>query len=177
MHRYKFGLIIFGLIIIACHHSTKPFVQRLEECTLLKDTSAFEDQFYPFVENGFDKKSILLYFNTGVQIDSGFDLKSNGDTVKFYKFYNNDSRMIFSLNNYSKGEEDFDIALFEINSDFFMFKNGIQVNMLRRDFFKTIETKETNCDTFDIVEPYHGCYFRFTFREDKLKAICKEYIH
>jgi hypothetical protein len=178
MVRYRLGLIVIvSIIAAACHHSKKPFMFRLEECTLQKESSYFKEHFYPFEENEFDKKSFLQYFDSSVQIDSGFNTKSNGDSVKFYRFHNNDSRMIFSLNNYSIGEKDFDIAIFEINSYFLKFKNDLQVDMSRAEFFKILEIKETDCDTFDIIEPTGGCYYRFTFTEDILKAILKEYIH
>jgi hypothetical protein len=181
MESMKPKLILFSIVLIivisACHHIKKPFIQRIDECTKQNKTKEFENQFYPFMEKNYSTSKMVRYFSDQVKIDSGYDLNSNRDTIRYYKFFDDKSRFIFALdNNIKKGEADFDIAIFEINSDLLKFKNGIQYKTTRKNFFKALNYNEVDCDTFDIHEQFNGYYFRFVLKDDSIISIRKQYI-
>jgi hypothetical protein len=160
----------------SCIHTKKPHLQIVDECLTEKQDSFFEKQLYPFIESEYQTSNMLKYFNQDVKIDSGYNNKSNGDTVLFYKFYDANSQFIFSLDHYCIRRKDYEIAVFQISSGLIKLKNGIVFGMPKKDLFDAIGYKEVNCDTFDIINYYNGYYFRFIFQEDILKSISKEII-
>ncbi len=172
-------LLIGSLITIAlgCKHTTKIFMQRIDECTY--DGRMNENTFYSFDTAEFKISILLKYFREGIKMDSAYDILVNGDTLVTYTLKDDNSKVVFSLFNLSKGKRNFDVAYLQIRSDLMVFKNGIKINMSRSDFFNTVGIKKTDCDTFDIDldQKLSGRYFRFVFSDEKLKSIDKEYVH
>jgi hypothetical protein len=171
-------LLIGSLITIAvgCKHTKKPFMQRIDECTY--DGRMNENTFYLFDTSEFKIIALLKYFREGIKMDSAYDKFINGDTIVTYTFKDDNSKVVFSLFNLSKGRRNFDVSYLQIRSDLMVFKNGIKINMSRSDFFNTLGIKKTDCDTFDIDlgQKLSGRYFRFVFSDEKLKSIGKEYV-
>jgi hypothetical protein len=171
-------LLIGSLITIAigCQHTKRPFMQKIDECTY--DGRLNENTFYLFDTSEFKIGILPKYFKEGIGMDSAYDKMINGDTIVTYTFKDENSKVIFSLFNLSKGRRNFDVTYLQIRSDLMFFKNGIKINMSRSDFYNTLGIKKTDCDTFDIdLDPkFNGCYFRFVFSDEKLKSIDKEYV-
>jgi hypothetical protein len=151
-------------------------MQRIDECTY--DGRMNENIFYLFDTSEFKIGILTKYFKEGIRMDSAYDKMINGDTIITYIFKDENSKVVFSLFNLSKGRRSFDVAYLQIRSDLMVFKNGIKINMSRSDFFNTLGIKKTDCDTFDINldQKSSGRYFRFVFSDEKLKSIDKEYV-
>jgi len=173
---FKFLSILFIIIICGCNQTIISDFQNGHRCYIEKNITIFENQLYPFTFSDFHKERIIKYFNKNTLIDSGFNLTARGDSIKFYRFYNDDSRVIFDG---FPANKIFNIAVLELNSDLFRFKNGIRIGIAKMDFFNTLELDESNCDTVDImdIKRQKGYYFRFVFKNDILKSIRREYIH
>jgi hypothetical protein len=179
MVRFSKILITIGLsilVVLGCKQSKKPFNQRRDECVYNKLVN--ENEFYSFNKTKFQKSEILNYFNKGIIVDSSYHTLSDGEAMLYYTFKDDSSKFVLSLDNYSKGKLDFSVAYFDIKTDIFKFDNGIKINMTRSDFFKAMEIKETDCDTFDIDlnAKFSDYYYRFVFVDDKLNSIKTEYI-
>jgi len=130
----------------------------------------------PFKQKKFNFSEIKRNFKINVNIDSGFTQDSFGDTIKFYKFYDDRSRVIFSLNDYSKGSTEYDLAIFEIKSNILQCNTPIHYNSTRKDFFELIHTQQTDCDTIIFLEQKTvSRYYRFEFVNDTLKHIGLEF--
>jgi len=162
------------LFVAGCNHSKKPFLKRIEECTCQKQYS--DSLFFSFDKTRFDKSEILTFFTKNVQIDSSIKKRSDGGEILDYTFRDDSSKVIFVLYDYADHKFDFNIAYFQIKTDIFRFNNDIKINMTRSDFFKTLNTKISDCDTFDIFADKPGYYFRCVFNKDKLKSVTIELI-
>ena len=138
----KIYLYIFFLICltvaIGCNYSKSYLSNNTKECSIVSKDTSFEKHIFPIIETKYRTSDIIKYFKRGVKIDSGFNKNSNGDTVLFYKYYDDSSQFIFSLNDYSKKMYNFDIAVFRLNSDLINLKNGIKPGMNRKVFFNII---------------------------------------
>jgi len=165
------------LIILGCKYTKKPFIQRIPECTY--DGRMNEYTFYPFDTTKFSRSIVDACFKKGVEIDSMYSKLFKGDSVLYYTYKDDISKVVLSLYNLSKGQRNFDVACLELRSNILVFKNGIRINMSRSDFFKTLGIQETDCDTFEISldQEYSGKYFWFVFVDDKLSSISKKYVH
>jgi hypothetical protein len=118
------------------------------------------------------------YFKDGTYIDSAYDKLMNGDTILYYTFKDDSSKVIFTLYDFNKGKRNFDVAYLQLKTNIFHFKNNIRIDMPRTEFFNTLNIKETDCDTFDINldKKFSGRYYRFVFIDDRLQKISKEYV-
>jgi hypothetical protein len=137
----------------------------------------FKSEVCPFNNDNFEFSKITNSFNSKVKVDSGYNQNSAGDTVKFYKFYDDKSRIIFSLNDYHKKSRKYNIAVFEINSNILIKKSAIYFNMPRNDFFQFLKYQKSDCDTIFIndYKPIEN-YYRIIFVNDTLKQIKYEYV-
>jgi hypothetical protein len=172
---HSFFIICLVLLIAGCSQNSKPKLHGPENCSIENSDRVFENNFYPFSETKYKTSDIIKYFKQGIKIDSGFNKNSNGDSILYYKYYDDSSQFIFSLNNYKRKNLDFDIALFKINSALIELGNGVKYAMPRKDFFNAVKYKEVNCDTFDIHDRHKGYYFRFIFENDTLKQMLLKY--
>lgn len=178
MKNYILCILLFFVVIYidGCNGIEKKTFHSTGDCSIDNNDSAFESNFYPFNEKEYKTSNMLKYFKKGVKIDSGFNQNSNGDTVLYYRYYDDSSQLIFSLDNYSKKKFDYNIASFSMGSSLIEIKNGIKLNMARQAFFNTIDCTLVNCDTFDISNKYKSYYFRIIFKNDRLSHISKEFI-
>jgi hypothetical protein len=178
MWRIETNILAIFLILTctSCHRQKKPFIQR-RDCCLEMNFDILNHQICPFTSKDFRFPEIIEFFNQGVIIDSGFNQNSAGDSIKFYKFYDDKSRVIFSLNNYSKGSTKFEIAIFEIKSNILKNNPAIHYKTTRNDFFALINAPQTDCDTIFITNKKSDFrYYRFEFDNDTLKYLGWEYI-
>lgn len=174
VEKYIF-LIILLLIYSSCHHPKKPFRQRTD-CIAILNFSNLHRQLYPFKNKDFDFSEISKSFNKNVLVDSGYNQNASGDSIKFYKFYDAKSRVIFSLNHYSKGCNEFDIAVFEIRSNILINNAPVHFLSTRKDFFDHIQMPNNDCDTILIEDQELSLrYYRFEFFIDTLKFIGLQY--
>ncbi len=178
MRIFLYGLFLSCLIsfIPGCNQTPKPFLLNLEECSIETKDSSFDNKLYPFIESEYKTSEMMKYFKKGVKIDSILSKQYNGDTVVFYKYYDESSHFIFSLYNYSNGKYNYEIASFQISSNILKFKNNIECGMTRKELFNAINFKKVSCDTVSIHYGFRGYYFVFIFQDNKLKQMSKEYI-
>lgn len=133
------------------------------------DDIKFERDFYPFTDTIYKTSNFIKYFKKDVKTDSNF-ISSKWDTILYYEYYDDSSRFYIDICNYKKKIYKYTIGGFKINSDLIRFKNGIRYNMTRDEFFSVVDCEELNCDTL-YVQCSNGYYYRFIFRNDKLKQI------
>jgi len=138
--------------------------------------STLNRQLFPFKNKDFNFSEISKYFIKNVLVDSGYDHNTSKDSIKFFKFYDANSRVIFTLNNYSKGSNAWDIAVFEIRSNILIKEAPVHFLSTRKDFFEHIQMNKNDCDTItiDVKEP-SLIYYRFEFFNDTLKFIGLQY--
>ena len=63
-------------------------------CSIEIKDSSFENHLYPFKGIDYKTSNMLKYVQHGVKIDSGYNKISNGETVPFYKFYDDNSKFV-----------------------------------------------------------------------------------
>lgn len=177
MRKYLFGIVIIYLVVnlASCNQNSKKKLYGAENCSIENDERVFENDLYPFKKTQYKTSDFISYFKQGVKIDSGFNKNSNGDSVLYYKYYDDSSHFIVSLHNYSKKKLDFNIAIFSINSSLIDFENGIKYAMRKKDFFNAVNYEEVCCDTFDIHDRSKGYFFRFVFENDTLMHMSLRY--
>jgi hypothetical protein len=175
--------IIFIFFFSGCSNK-KPFLVDKGVCIIENQDSifdcqdnSFEKYLYPFKESEYSTLKMVKYFNQGVKIDSGFTIKIDKDTLFFYKYYDDLSELIFSIEGTRNSKYNYNIAKLNLNSELIQLKNDISYGMKKSDLFHTISYNEVDCDTFEIMDAYYGIYFKFIFQNDKLRHLSKEYIH
>lgn len=140
-----------------------------KKCQIERDTDIFFNDFFPFDFKNFNTEKLKKRFDSSVEVDS-IKKNNNGYIYWIYKFKNKNSYMNFLVKK-DKTDPYYYIDEALLNDNFFKSKNGIKINMNRDDFFKTIKTKKTDCDTFSIQEGDLYVYYRFIFKKDSLKSI------
>lgn len=171
-------LIPFIVILLCgCNRTRKPFISQLRKCTIFTNDTTLENRIFPFNESEYLTSEMRKYFKVGVNIDSTFSTLHDGDSILYFKYYDENSQLIFSLNNYNEGKYIYKIALFQIYSNFIKLRNNFEFGMSRKDIFDALKLDKVNCDTVQILNKSSGYYYMFVFKNNKLNYLSKEYFH
>ena len=160
----KIFLIVAIISSCTCHHSVNQ-KQKASDCYFNINFFRNGDSFYIF-DKEFHISEIRKHFNTNVLVDSNIIKNPVGELVKTYKFYDDQSQVIFRLN--SINSTNYIIDPLEIKSSIFNPKYSIHDKMSRKDFFKLINTPISNCDTV-VLYFIENC--RIIFKNDSIESL------
>jgi hypothetical protein len=163
----KITLIVAIISGCTCHHSVNQ-EYKASDCYFNIYCFRNGDTFYIF-DKEFHISEMRKHFNTNVLVDSSIIKNPVGELVKTYKFYDNQSHVIFRLN--SINSANYLIDPLEIKSSIFNPKYSIHDKMSRKDFFKLINAPISNCDTvvLDFIE-----HCKIIFKNDSIESLSWE---
>ena len=163
----KIILIVAIISSCTCHHSVNQ-EHKASDCYFNIYFFRNGDAFYIF-DKEFHISEIRKHFNTNVLVDSSIIKNPVGELVKTYKFYDNQSQVIFRLN--SLNSANYLIDPLENKSSIFNPKYSIHEKMSRKDFFNLIKTPLSNCDT---VVLYFIEHCKIIFKNDSIESLSRE---
>jgi hypothetical protein len=169
-------MLFITLLLFQCgktmQQPRKP-INGLCEITYKKD---FEKDFILHNDLTYNIKKEVNINKSIVKIDSGYDLNSLNDSIKYFIIKDNQSKLVVVQFGYQKKNYRYDIVDLEISSNLIEFKNGLKINMKKSDFFEMFNYAVQEADMVDISLGRQGFYYRCKFRNDRLIMIKKQYI-
>lgn len=141
----------------------------INDCLIAHESEIFKNYYFPFVFENYNTEKLKAFFDKSITVDS-VETNNSGYITRIYKFSNKVSEISFFVK-INDTETFYYLQGATIKDNLFETKNGFEINMTRKDFFKAINTDIVNCDTFTIQEGDMATYYRFIFEKDRLKVV------
>jgi hypothetical protein len=170
----KKSTVLFCLIIglwsfYSCNQRKQTRPVLIENCKIYHDSDTLKSYLFPFKLVGYNTKRLLKYFIPGTRVDS-IERNNEGFITRDYTFQNGNSSLSFFVKiNHLDGDNYFYINNARIKSP--LLKSDIEINMSRNDFFRSINSKVSECDTLFIEEGDVTTSYSFIFSDNKLIQI------
>jgi hypothetical protein len=163
-------LIIIVLTTTMCNNHKKYFKDNLSECISTDANADYDKLLYPFCLDSIDYKTALNVICEGVKIDTFRFTTHDKKIDNVLRISDSKSEMKFYIPNYKKSKNIYYSFEYSISSNLIKYGSGIYIGMERKEFFKNLKVKYSECDTF-LISGKSEFYHRFLFEKNQLKRI------